>query len=307
MSEEQHPNPKWLASVFRFIVAKRWWVVAVCAIVLGPSVFYALKVPQDNSIDRLIVQTDPDYIAAHDFEKVFGAAEYVILLAEADDPFATPVLSRLSAMEEELGKVPKVEVNSALSVYRRAKAGFSATPEQTADFKKFVTGTDVFSRQHLYGEHFLAIPLVLTIKGTDDRAATLDRVNAITAQLEKDPAPLSRLRKVGQPYVNDYLDKDTRATGIRYFPLFFLFVTGLCVALYRSWRTLLAVIITLAMQRRNDGGLRRHYRRRVYHRFVARADDHPHHLHRDAGLPAVALHRAPARGPRRRAPDLRPV
>ncbi len=242
---EQHPS--WLWSVFRFVVAKRWWVVAVCAILLGPSVYFAIKVPQDNSIDRLIVQSDPDYIAAHDFEKVFGAAEYVVLLAEADDPFAPPVLARLSAMELELAKLPQVAVNSALSVYRRSKAGFAATPEQSAAFKKFVTGTELFHNQHLYGEHFLAVPLVLTVKGTAERAALLDRVDGVIADLEQHPAPLSRLRKVGQPYVNAYLDKDTRSTGIRYFPLFFLFVTVLCVALYKSWRTLVAFIITLGM------------------------------------------------------------
>ncbi len=247
---EQHPN--WMWSVFRFIVAKRLYVVAICALLLGPSVYFAIKVPQDNSIDRLIVQSDPDYIAAHDFEKVFGSAEYVILLAEAPDPFAPTVLARLTQMETRLAALPMVTVNSALSVYRRAKAGFSATEEQAAGFKKFVTGTELFSRQHLYGEHFLAIPLVIAIKGTTDkgtseRTAILANIDGIISELEQHPEPLTRLRKVGQPYVNDYLDKDTRETGIRYFPLFFLFVTVLCVALYRSWRTLLAFIITLGM------------------------------------------------------------
>ena len=65
---EQHPS--WLASIFRFIVAMRWGIVGIFALLLGPSVYFALKVPQDNSIDRLIVQSDPDYIAAHEFEKV---------------------------------------------------------------------------------------------------------------------------------------------------------------------------------------------------------------------------------------------
>lgn len=242
---EQHPS--WMWSVFRFIVAKRVWVVAICALLLGPSVYFAIKVPQDNSIDRLIVQSDPDYIAAHEFEKVFGSAEYVILLAEAPDPFDPAVLARLSDMEAQLAKLPQVTVNSALSVYRRAKAGFVATPEQAAGFKKFVTGTELFSRQHLYGDHFLAVPLVITIKGTAERSAMLARIDAVIADVEQHPEPLTRLRKVGQPYVNDYLDKDTRSTGMRYFPLFFLFVTVLCVTLYRSWRTLLAFIITLGM------------------------------------------------------------
>jgi predicted RND superfamily exporter protein len=233
--------------VFRFIVGKRWWVVAFYALILGPSVYFAVRVPQDNSIDRLIVQTDPDYVAARDFAKVFGNAEYAILLAEADDPFSPAVLQRLSPMEERLAAIPQVSVNSILAVYRRAKAGFTGTPEQAADFKRFATGTDVFARQHLYGEHFLAIPLVLSIKGTAERSEILSRIDAAIADVEQHPAPLTRLRKIGQPYVNAYLDQDTRSTGLRYFPLFFLFVTVLCLSLYRSWRTLLAFVITLAL------------------------------------------------------------
>ena len=59
-----------LAAAFRFIIAKRWWVVALYALLLVPSVYFAVQVPQDNSLDRLIVQSDPDYIAARDFGKV---------------------------------------------------------------------------------------------------------------------------------------------------------------------------------------------------------------------------------------------
>lgn len=235
-----------LAAAFRFIIAKRWWVVALYALLLVPSVYFAVQVPQDNSLDRLIVQSDPDYIAARDFGKVFGSTEYVVLLAEAEDPLTAGVLAKMDALEAELRKVPKVSVNSALSVFRRAKAGFTATPEQAADFKKFVTSTDLFKRQRLYGDHFLSIPLVLDIKGTAERTETLAGIDAAIASCEKNPAPLTRLRKVGQPYVNAYLDADTRTTGMRYFPLFFLFVTLLCMALYRSVRALLAFVITLA-------------------------------------------------------------
>src|SRR6185295_1116215 len=88
-----------LASIFRFIVRCRWAVIAIYAALLGPSIYFSLKVPQDNAIDRLIVESDPDYQAARAFEKVFGAAEYVILLAEADDPFEPHVLKRVVELE----------------------------------------------------------------------------------------------------------------------------------------------------------------------------------------------------------------
>lgn len=110
-----------LAAAFRFIIAKRWWVVALYALLLVPSVYFAVQVPQDNSLDRLIVQSDPDYIAARDFGKVFGSTEYVVLLAEAEDPLTAEVLAKMDALEAELRKVPKVSVNSAVPLMSRTR------------------------------------------------------------------------------------------------------------------------------------------------------------------------------------------
>jgi len=230
---------------FRFIIAKRWWVVAVYAVLLVPSVFYAIKVKQDNSLDRLIVETDPDAINARAFAKVFGQGEYVILIAEADDPFKPEVLKAVDELEQKIQKVPRVESNSALTVFRRAKAGFDASPEQAEAFKKFVTGTELFKKQGLVGDHFLGLPLVMAVQGAQQRHDTVAAVDAVIAATEKNPAPLIALRKVGEPYVNAYLDTDTQRAGLRLFPIFFLFVVVLNYALYRSFRTLIAFILTL--------------------------------------------------------------
>src|SRR3954468_13513121 len=120
------PRASVLDSTFRWIIAKRWLIVAFYALIMGPSVWYALKVDQDNSIDRLIVQTDPAAVGEREFEKVFGAGEYVVLLAEANDPYQPDVLKTVDELEKKLAAIPKVEPNSALAVYRRAKAGFTA-------------------------------------------------------------------------------------------------------------------------------------------------------------------------------------
>ncbi|HNN97507.1 MAG TPA: MMPL family transporter, partial [Pseudomonadota bacterium] len=236
-----------LATVFRTVVRFRWLVVALYALLMGPAVYLAIQVPQDNAPDRLILESDDDYRATRAFEQVFGSAEYVILWAEADDPFSPEVLRRLLDLEASLSKLDRISTNSALGIFRRAKAGFEPTPETAAAFKKFALGSDIFRRQGLVGEHHLSIPVVLANQGANDRRLLLDKVDAVLAPLEKNPAPLLRLRKVGQSYVHAYLDRDTRETGMRYFPLFFLFVIGLNVALYRSWRALLAFIITLGV------------------------------------------------------------
>ena len=236
-----------LARFFAFIVAKRWLVLAFYALVLPPAAFYAAKVGQDNSIDRLIVPSDADFVANQDFQKVFGSGEYAVLLAEAEDPFAPAVLQRLDKLETALRAIPHVETNSAMSVYRRARAGFDTSPEQIAAFKKFVTGTDMTRRQGVAGKGFLAIALILDVHGRDERTGTLAAIDQAIASTGGDGPPLSALRRVGQPYVNVYLDASTQHWGMICFGLFVLMVILLNVALYRSLRALLAFLITLGV------------------------------------------------------------
>src|SRR5437868_7703629 len=118
-----------LKHLFRRIVAARWLIIAVYAALLPPSIYYALKVQQDNSLDRLVVQSDPTYTANKRFETVFGHGEYVLILLEADDPFSPVVLKRFDEIEKAVGKVPHVAANSALSIFKRVKGGFDATPD----------------------------------------------------------------------------------------------------------------------------------------------------------------------------------
>src|SRR5262249_57197485 len=154
------------------------------------------------------------------------------------------VVTRVGDIARLLTGLPHVEVNSALSVFRRAHAGFDATPDQIAAFRTFVTGTDLFRHQGLLGEHFLAIGLVLDVHGSDERRAVLAAVNGAIGEFVSSPAPLRGLHALGEPYVNAYLD-ETQRSAWRYFIGFAGFVVVLIVALYRSARTLLAFLVTL--------------------------------------------------------------
>ncbi|APR88166.1 membrane protein, putative [Minicystis rosea] len=235
-----------LARFFAFIVKKRWLIVALYALVLPPSAWFATKVGQDNDIQRLMVPTDPDFVATREFQKVFGAGEYALLIAEADDLFAPKVLERIDAIERSIAKIERVNVNSALSIFRRAKAGFTATPEQSEAFRKFVTGTELLKKQGLTGDKFIAIGFVLEVKGNADRTALLSAVDKAVEEAGGGGPPLRKLRRVGQPFVNANLDDATRAGG-KYFALFTVFVVILTIALYRSVRTLIAFLITLGV------------------------------------------------------------
>jgi uncharacterized protein len=235
-----------LARAFRAILAQSRLILVIYAVLLVPSVWYAIKVGQDNSIDRLIVADDPDAIATREFEKVFGSGEYAVLLAEGDDPVSCGALAKIDQVERALAAIPNITANSALSMYRRAKAGFKPTPEECEAFRKFVAGTDLLRKQGLVGDRFLAIGVILSVKDTADRAATLDAIDAAVRPVIDDPAPLEGFHKLGQPYVNRYLDETQRSAPV-YFILFTAFVIVLNLALYRSVRTLIAFLVTLAV------------------------------------------------------------
>ena len=236
-----------LPRVFAFIIAKRWFIVALYALILPPSAYFASRVGQDNSIDRLMVPTDPDYAATMDFQKVFGSGEYAVLLAEADDPFAPAVLERLDRIEAALNGVKRVHPNSALSIYRRAKAGFSPTAAESEGFRAFANGTSLLRKQGLVGDGFLSIAVIMDVSNRAERQETLAAMNRAIDEAGGGSPPLRALRRVGQPYVNVDLDRATERDGPICFGLFTLLVVILNVALYRSARALLAFLITLGV------------------------------------------------------------
>ena len=55
------PDSSGLETIFRGIVAWRWGLVAAYALLLPPGILLALRVETDNSISRLVVQTDSDF------------------------------------------------------------------------------------------------------------------------------------------------------------------------------------------------------------------------------------------------------
>jgi len=231
---------------FRFVLARRWWIVGVYAVLLAAAVPYALKVQQDNAIDRLIVQDDPDFLATQAFTKVFGGAEYVVLFAETDRPWAPDVIAKLDALEKGLATLPRVSTNSVMSIFRRAHADASPQADPQA-FKAFAAGTPLFRQQGLLGDGFFGIPLILDVQGPEQRLAVLAAIDRAVADTVADPAPLTALRKVGEPYVNDYLNRGSAEGGMKQFPLFGLFVVVLVMGLYRSWRALGAFVVSMGV------------------------------------------------------------
>ena len=244
MSRQDSPR---LQALFRFVVARRWWFIVLYALLLPLGLYQALQVESDNSIARLIVESDPDFRNTQAFQRLFPEGEQVILLAEAPDPFAPGVTAKVREIERRLDRIRRVEAFSALTIYARARPGPEGTPADAEDFRRFATGTELFRKQGLVGDDFLGIALEMEVRNARQRNETLSAIDRALAPFEAAPAPLTAIRRVGGPYVDAYLEAETARASLRYFPLFGLFVVAINLALYRSVRTLAAFLATLAV------------------------------------------------------------
>lgn len=235
------------ARIARTILAHPVIVLAVWLALAPGALYYALRVESDNSPNRLIVEADDDYQQTRAFQKIFPEGQYVVLLAEASDPFAPEALARLDAIEQALRGVPKVRPLSALTIYRQTHPTFQTTPEQAQAFKAFATGTGLFRKQGLVGDGVLGIPMELQVESRDELKEVLRRVDAAVAPFAGAPAPLAAVRKIGSPYVDRYLSEETQRSTLLFMPLFGAFIVLLNLFLYRSFRTLFAFVLTIAV------------------------------------------------------------
>jgi len=236
-----------LQVVFRFIVARRFWIAAFYALVVPVAILQALRVESDNSIARLIVESDPDFRNNREFQRLFPEGEQVILLVEASDPFAPGALARVGSIERSLDAIPQVSAFSALALYDRVRPGSRGAASWADEFRRFATGTDLLRKQGLVGDDFLGIALDLEVEGARQRDDTLGAIDRALLPFESDTSVPGRIRRVGEPYVDAYLEGETARASLRYFPLFGLFIVTMNLVLYRSARTLAAFLMTLAV------------------------------------------------------------
>jgi predicted RND superfamily exporter protein len=243
----QPAAPPRLLDLFRRVVAARWIVAALFAILLPVAILVARQVPSDTAIDALVVRDDPDARDHREFSAIFPEREQVILLFEAEDPFAPRVLERIAAIEARLGALPRIAPFSALTLYARARPGSAGAAADPAGFKAFALGTTLLRRQGLVGDDFLGMPLRLEVEDAAERDAALAAIDAALAPDLESPAPLRAVRRVGGPWLDAWIERETADASARAFPLFGLFVVAITLALFRSWRTLLAVLTTLGV------------------------------------------------------------
>ncbi len=206
-------DPHRLEGFFRRVVAARLPILAAYAVLVPLAAWLATRIPSEAGIGRLVVPSDPDYVATRAFQKVFPEGQMLILLFEADDPWRPELLAELEGVARALRAIPGVVPYTALDVYRRARPGFRADAAGAEAYRAFATGTDLFRRQGLVGDRFQGMAVSLGVQGPQQRDALLSAVDRALEQARRGVA--SRVRKVGAPYVVSWIEHESSRASLR--------------------------------------------------------------------------------------------
>jgi uncharacterized protein len=244
MLASMHASPT-LVQFFRRVLRVRYWIVAVSLVLTVAGIYGAKRIPNDPAIDQLAVAGDPVARATQDFERLYPEGDQALIMLEAPDPFSPAVLQSAERLEQQLGKIPHVEAHSLLTLYRHAGSAGEISPGEAERIRTFATGTPLFRRAGLLGDHYLGIALELRVNSPRERNRALAAIDSLVLPLEAAGGPFTAVGRVGSPWLNAWLERQTGAATKRFMPLFGIFLMTLVLVIYRSWRALGAIILTL--------------------------------------------------------------
>ncbi len=237
-------SPKVIQFFIRVLQA-RGWIAGVFLALTAASIYGALRVPNDPAIERLMVPGDPVALATLEFDRLFPEGQQALVMLEATDPLSLTSLRSADKLEHALANIPQVEAHSFLDLYRRASPTGEISAEEAQNLRQFANGTPLFRRAGLLGEHYFGLALELRVNSPAERDRALAAIDALALPLEKAGAPFTQVRRVGSPWLDAWLERQTGSATARFMPLFGLFLMTLVFIIYRSWRALAAIIFTL--------------------------------------------------------------
>jgi uncharacterized protein len=237
-------SPK-IVQLFLRVLRARSWIAAAFLVLTAAGIYGALRVPDDPAIDRLIVPGDPIARATAEFDRLFPEGEQALLMLESPDPLSLASLRAADRLEHDLAGIAQVQPHSLLDLYRHGGPAGEITADEAGRLRTFATGTTLFRRAGLLGEHYFGIALELRVKSPAERDRALAAIDALALPLENSGGPFTKVRRVGSPWLDAWLERQTGAATLRFMPLFGLFLMTLVVIIYRSWRALGAIILTL--------------------------------------------------------------
>ncbi len=237
-------SPKVLRFFMR-VLQMRGWIVCAFVILTAAGIYGAIRIPNDPAIDRLVVSGDATARATEDFVRLFPEGDQALIMLEGPDPLSPAALRTADQLEHQLAKIPGVKPHSLLDFFRRTDPKAEISVSEAERLRPFATGTPLFRRAGLLGDHYLGIGFELRVNSPEARNSALAAIDSLVLPLEKAGNPITAVRRVGSPWLNAWLERQTGVATKKFMPLFGIFLIALVLIVYRSLRALGAIILTL--------------------------------------------------------------
>jgi predicted RND superfamily exporter protein len=222
-----------LSRLFSQLARFRIAIVIFYLALIPVAAVIASRIPREGAIDRLIVPSDPDYIATRAFQQIFPEPKLVLLVVESDDPWSPASVARVDRVKKLLA-IPHVTVFSPVDALRRVRP--AADP---ATWRALATGTDFFRRQGLIGDRFITLIADLDVTSPVERDVVLASIDiALGAE---------QVRKIGSPVVTSWLEREASESTSRSFAVFGVLLVLVTLFFFRSIRAVLAIVIALGV------------------------------------------------------------
>ena len=198
------------------VLGARGWIAGAFAILAAAGIYGAARIPNDPSIERLGIAGDPVVLATAEFDRVFPEGEQALIMLEGRDPLSVDGLRAADRLEQALAKIPRVEAQSLLDLFRRGGPAEVLGADEAARVRAFATGTSLFRRAGLLGVGFLGIALELRVNSPAERDLALAAIDSLVLPLENADGPISKVRRVGSPWLDAWLERQTGAATARF-------------------------------------------------------------------------------------------
>ncbi|MBI9073858.1 MAG: MMPL family transporter [Desulfatibacillum sp.] len=218
----------WLRGIIRHP-----WIVVACILLLTVAAGYRLpSIKINTSSYEISVKDIPEFAAYEGFLKDFGGAEYIQVVAKADNIFEPETFARLGRMADRLGEIPGVQTVISLP---GAKQDMDLLDEWTpAQFEKKVEPVDLFVRNIISKDKkTTTITLILN----DIRGGEKELVQAVNQAVEAEKGPMT-VYEIGMPLISQAVLDVIKRDFLILPPLAFAIMILTLIVLFRSVRIL---------------------------------------------------------------------
>jgi len=223
-----------VVETFARILRARVAIAAAFLILAVVGAYGATRVPVDPAIESLITASDPVVRATLQFEHLFPEGEQALVMLEAPDPLSPAVVRAADRIEHELGKIPHVGAHSLIDVYPGGAPAQGINAVEAGRLRAFAGGTTLFRRAGLLGDHYFGIALDLGVNSPAERDRALQAIDSLVLPLGSSGGPFTGVRRVGSPWLEAWLERQTGTATTHFMPLFGLFLMMLVLPLGSS-------------------------------------------------------------------------